>query len=292
MEQHNLQKWTKANEEQFKPPVCAKLMFGHPVGQLKIMFVGSPNERKDYHVEEGEELFYMVKGEMQLPIVHQSKPEIITIREGEMFLLPARVPHSPQRPNVGSLGLVIERDRDRQTEMDCLRYYIPDTTPTTETILWQHWFYCEELESLGNIVKKFKETEQSKTGKPIPDEPTTKPYFEDSQVFVAPPFAFEEWIKSHESDLETSEHGVVLFGTQTKAMVYGDNGGRAFQTPQNEHETFIWQYRGASKLTHGPNKESTSLSEGTMALIQPQHFCEVEPLKGSVILTVQQFKAA
>lgn len=28
----------------------------HGDGQLKIMFIGGPNQRKDYHIEEGEEV--------------------------------------------------------------------------------------------------------------------------------------------------------------------------------------------------------------------------------------------
>ena len=55
----NTSKWIKENETSFLPPVCNKLM--HNV-QLVIMFVGGPNNREDYHIEEGEELFYQIKG--------------------------------------------------------------------------------------------------------------------------------------------------------------------------------------------------------------------------------------
>ena len=44
--------------------------------------------------------------------IEDGKPADIPIREGEIFLLPPKVPHSPQRP-AGTVGLVIERKRRR-----------------------------------------------------------------------------------------------------------------------------------------------------------------------------------
>lgn len=67
------------------------------------MIVGGPNGRKDYHWEDGEELFYQSEGDIQVKIINEDgSPETIDIREGEMFLLPPRVPHSPQRPALGN----------------------------------------------------------------------------------------------------------------------------------------------------------------------------------------------
>ncbi|XP_030045364.1 3-hydroxyanthranilate 3,4-dioxygenase-like [Microcaecilia unicolor] len=83
------------------------------------MFVGGPNQRKDYHIEEGEELFFQVKGDICLKIIQHDKHRDIYIREGEMFLLPARIPHSPQR-FADTVGLVFERER-LKTETDGLR---------------------------------------------------------------------------------------------------------------------------------------------------------------------------
>ena len=65
----NIPEWIKTHEPSFEPPVCNKLMHGD--GQLKIMFIGGPNVRKDYHIEEGEELFYQLRGDMVLKIVEK-----------------------------------------------------------------------------------------------------------------------------------------------------------------------------------------------------------------------------
>lgn len=52
--------------------------------QLKVFFVGGPNQRKDFHLEEGEELFYMKKGAMELIIQEKGKFKTVTIQEGEV----------------------------------------------------------------------------------------------------------------------------------------------------------------------------------------------------------------
>ena len=85
-----------------------------------IMVVGGPNTRKDYHVDEGEEFFYQLEGKMTLKIIEDGKPKDIHINEGEIFLLPSKVPHSPQRYE-NSIGLVIERKRTKD-ELDGLEF--------------------------------------------------------------------------------------------------------------------------------------------------------------------------
>ncbi len=117
----NLQKWIDENRHLLQPPVGNKQLY---VGNQDfiVMIVGGPNGRKDYHWEEGEEWFYQIKGDIQVKIINEEgKPETIDIREGEMFLLPARVPHSPQRP-ADTIGLVMERTR-RPGEIDKLLWF-------------------------------------------------------------------------------------------------------------------------------------------------------------------------
>jgi 3-hydroxyanthranilate 3,4-dioxygenase len=117
----NLQKWIDENRNLLQPPVGNKQIY---VGNddFIVMIVGGPNGRKDYHWEEGEELFYQLEGDIQVKIINEEgKPETIDIREGEMFLLPPRVPHSPQRP-AGTVGLVMERTRNAG-EIDKLLWF-------------------------------------------------------------------------------------------------------------------------------------------------------------------------
>ena len=104
----NLKKWVDDNRDRLKPPVGNQLVYKDT--EFIVMIVGGPNARKDFHYNEGEEFFYQIEGNMTLPIIENGERRIIEINEGDMFLLPARVPHSPQRP-ANTVGLVIERMR-------------------------------------------------------------------------------------------------------------------------------------------------------------------------------------
>lgn len=115
----NLKAWVEEHRDLLKPPVGNKMVWQD--AEFLVMVVGGPNQRKDFHVEEGEEFFYQIEGDITLRVMEASGPRDIPIREGEIYLLPARVPHSPQRP-ANTVGLVIERLR-KEGELDHLRWY-------------------------------------------------------------------------------------------------------------------------------------------------------------------------
>ncbi len=105
----NFKKWIDDNRHLLKPPVGNQQVFkGND--DFIIMVVGGPNSRKDYHYEEGEEFFYQLEGDIVLKVIDEGVPKDITIKEGEIFLLPPKVPHSPRRP-ANTIGLVVERYR-------------------------------------------------------------------------------------------------------------------------------------------------------------------------------------
>lgn len=105
----NFKKWIDDNRHLLKPPVGNKQVYLENEDFI-IMVVGGPNSRKDYHYNEGEEFFYQIEGDIVLKIIEDGKPVDIPIKEGEIFLLPPKVPHSPRRP-ANTIGLVIERYR-------------------------------------------------------------------------------------------------------------------------------------------------------------------------------------
>ncbi len=116
----NFKKWIEEHEHLLKPPVGNKKVFSD--GQMTVMVVGGPNQRADFHDDPVEEFFYQLKGDMMLKLVDDGKHYDVTIREGDVFLLPPHVRHSPQRPQEGSIGLVVEPARGHD-QVDGFEWY-------------------------------------------------------------------------------------------------------------------------------------------------------------------------
>jgi len=116
--------WLDEHRHLLRPPVGNKQL--HEGAQdLIVMVVGGPNQRQDYHVDPYEEWFYQIKGNMHVNVVTPDGPQTVHIKEGETWLLPANLPHSPQRPEEGSIGLVVERVRKPGT-LEKFQWYAHD----------------------------------------------------------------------------------------------------------------------------------------------------------------------
>ncbi len=103
--------WLAEHGPHLKPPVGNKEVFPGQEDFI-VMVVGGPNQRTDYHQEPYEEVFYQLKGTMHVDLQTPEGKRTVTIGPGEMWVLPRNVPHSPQRPEAGSIGLVFERPRE------------------------------------------------------------------------------------------------------------------------------------------------------------------------------------
>jgi 3-hydroxyanthranilate 3,4-dioxygenase len=138
----NLQAWIEEHRQLLKPPVGNKCVYD---GDFIVMVVGGPNQRTDYHWDEGPEWFYQLEGEMVLRIQEDDGSGTLAVRDipiraGETFLLPPRTPHSPQRmPD--SIGLVIERRR-LPHEDDGLQWYCENCNAK----VYEEYFHLHDIE--------------------------------------------------------------------------------------------------------------------------------------------------
>tara|TARA_R110000744_G_scaffold74765_1_gene149126 strand:+ start:668 stop:1255 length:588 start_codon:yes stop_codon:yes gene_type:complete len=174
----NLQQWIDEHREQLKPPVCNKQIFEQD--DYIVMVVGGPNNRSDFHYNETPELFYQLEGEMVLRVVNedaaddiqksyiQLSEEIeksprkafeftdIAIKAGEIFLLPPKVLHSPQRFE-HSVGLVVEQKR-AQGQQDALFWFCEGC----KTPLYNEQFTLDNIETdLPKVFSNFYDNSQN-----------------------------------------------------------------------------------------------------------------------------------
>lgn len=152
----NFTAWIDEHRELLRPPVCNKQVFEN--SEFIIMVVGGPNSRKDYHFDPGEEFFYQLEGDMLLKTIQDGERVDIPIREGEVFLLPPRIPHSPQRFE-NTVGLVVERPRI-PGEKDGFMWYCD----SCDALLYEEYLQLENIETqLAPIFAAFYADKQRRT---------------------------------------------------------------------------------------------------------------------------------
>ncbi len=136
----NLNQWLEANRELLKPPVGNKNLYKDS-GDYIVMVVAGPNARKDYHYNETEELFYQLEGTIEVHIQEDGQKKTFVLGPGDMYLHPAGVPHSPAR-EAGSIGLVIERKRDKLPVKDGLLWFCDNCNHK----LYEAYFTLRDIE--------------------------------------------------------------------------------------------------------------------------------------------------
>ena len=154
----NFRHWIDENRHLLKPPVGNKQVFRD--SELIIMVVGGPNSRKDFHVDPGEEFFYQLEGDMLLKTFQDGRVVDVPIREGDILLLPPKVPHSPRR-SANTVGLVIERQR-RPDEQDGFQWYCENCS----NLLYEEFLPVTDIEkNLPPVFERFFASEALRTCK-------------------------------------------------------------------------------------------------------------------------------
>ncbi|HWK43983.1 MAG TPA: 3-hydroxyanthranilate 3,4-dioxygenase [Stellaceae bacterium] len=116
----NFAKWIAEHQHLLKPPVGNQQIWED--ADLMVTVVGGPNRRTDYHDDPVEEFFYQLKGNIVLKVIDDGKFYDVRLEEGDIFLMPPHVRHSPQRPEEGSIGLVVEPKRAIE-QKDAFEWY-------------------------------------------------------------------------------------------------------------------------------------------------------------------------
>jgi 3-hydroxyanthranilate 3,4-dioxygenase len=153
----NFKQWIDEHRHLLKPPVGNQQVYKDNKDYI-VMVVGGPNARKDYHYNESEEFFYQVEGDITLKIIEDGQPVDVPIKEGEIFLLPPRVPHSPQR-KANTIGMVIERYR-REGEKDGFLWFCENCNYK----LYEEYFDLTDIVTqLPIVMKKFYNSSELRT---------------------------------------------------------------------------------------------------------------------------------
>lgn len=154
----NFKKWIDDNRHLLKPPVNNKVIYKD--AEFIVMVVGGPNSRKDFHYNESEEFFFQLEGDIIVTIQEDGKAVQVPIKEGEIFLLPPKVPHNPIRFK-NTIGLVMERRR-RSGEMDGLMWFCEKCNHK----LFEEKFVLNDIASqFQGIFEKFYNSMELKTCK-------------------------------------------------------------------------------------------------------------------------------
>lgn len=154
----NFKKWIDENRDLLKPPVNNKVVYKDT--EFIVMVVGGPNSRKDYHYNESEEFFYQLEGDIKVKLQIDGKSQEFDIREGDIFLLPPKIPHNPIR-FANTIGLVMERRR-REGELDGLMWFCEKCN----TKLYEEKFVLNDIASqFQGIFSKFYTSKELRTCK-------------------------------------------------------------------------------------------------------------------------------
>lgn len=263
----HLQEWIGRHEKELRPPIGNKLLFG-PDTELQVMVVGGPNRRTDYHVEAGEEWFYQLKGEMALRLVYNDEFQSVAIRQGQTFLLPAQIPHSPRRPPE-SLGIVVERRRSAD-ELDQMQWYCDRCS----RLVHKEQFHCQELDSqLASIIDKVlsdpnlhrchqcdSSIRSPADNVPASGELVASPY----QHLYPVPFDLRDHVCQLESRRQPGRYRIFSDSTHFQIEVVI---GALEERRNNRHEVWFLQLSSQVKLI--TNKSSVSVDEGQTYLMAP-----------------------
>lgn len=151
----NLLGWIQENRDRFNKPVGNKVIWQD--GEF-IAFVSGGNSRNDFHVNPGDEIFLQIRGDVRVDLQIDGQRVTNPLREGELLLVPAGVPHAPRRPE-GTYGFVVERVR-KPGELDGFRWHCEQCN----ALIHRAEFQLADIEAqFARLLKEFDADESQRT---------------------------------------------------------------------------------------------------------------------------------
>jgi len=226
--------------------------------------------------------FFQLKGDMRLPVVENEEIKDVHIKESHVFMLPARILHSPQRYE-NTIGLVVEITR-APWEFDSLRYHVDGTTE----ILFERWTHLTDVvKDLPPIIAEFKASEACRTGKPTLNSViANRPYNPDPTVRTEEPLNLRQWIQAHKKALEVQKT-VQLYGPpkyKSTVTIYSQ-GYQQIGGTTGTGETFLYLLEGTALVTPDEG-DAIRLAHDSTLLVPANKSIGLEIFDGGYAFTV------
>jgi len=244
----NMLEWLDKYGDEFKPPIGNKIMFNN---QLIVFFVKGPNQRIDFHIEHGEEIFFMIHGNMNLIIMANGVYKNVVIKEGEFFVLPPRIYHSPQRLE-NTLGFVIERQRDPEKEYDGIIFFDKESSKIKHDVYVNLVDLQRQIRDL--TIKALKDINEGNCS--VTHNPPIKP---QENINLMKPISLANFMKENESLIQTT-CCVSLLSKEYQSKIHILSNGK-FEFIGNAFDTIIWIFRGSASLTIGSEIVQLNISD-------------------------------
>lgn len=278
---NHIEDWREAHKLSFAPSVCpSKIMHK---GQLCLSFGAGPHLRREFRLEEGSRFFFQIRGDLDLLTVQRGKRRIVKIRQGQIFILPSRIPFSVQRSSESSFGLEIERQRSA-SELDGLVMFADPGT--CDKVLWEHFFASGPAGESGALqaFKEFEALPEAKRPRDWPED--DRPMRQDTWTELPPPLTLEELVTASRDRLAD---GDVLPlrrfpDREFQAAIAGgpsEQRGRAWRG-----DTWLYQLRGFAHVAVSGG--TLRLDEGCCCVVLPGQSYDVVRSVGSVGMVIQQ----
>lgn len=288
---NHIEDWREVNKLSFVPSCrgmqscmqSGQLCRAMHSGQLCLNFGAGPQLRREFRLEEGSRFFYQIRGDLDLLTVQRGKRKLVKIRQGQVFILPSRIPFSLQRTSESSFGLEVERQRTA-SERDGFVIY---TDPATcDKVFWEHFFASGSAgeASAVQVLREFEALPESRRPRDWPED--DRPLRQDTRTELPPPLGLDDFIAASKEKLADGEV-LPLRRFPDREFQIAIAGGPSEQRGREwSGDTWLYQLRGFAHVALSGG--TLRLDEGCCCLVLPGQTYDVARSHGSVGMVLRQ----